>query len=130
MPSSDDMDDDHLKGLFGREHRAPDYDDAKHREAMDLMDRAMTLHRESLDIFEQAARLEQACADNVASDKHRTRGILCVSAVSLWLAAERWETARAVAEFYLGCGLLSPGFAEELHTLIRPVVLAHEVADE
>jgi hypothetical protein len=65
---------------------------------------------------ERAAEMEEAVADVVPEDRPRTRGILRVSAVSLWLQAGRPAQAAKLAERFLR-EPLAPEFARELDEL-------------
>lgn len=69
---------------------------------------------------EQAAELETRAADAVEEADVRTRGILRVSAVSLWMQAGHLERAIELGRRYLR-EPLSPGFARELHALVNDI---------
>ena len=65
-----------------------------------------------------AALLEETTASCVPDDKPRTCGILCRSAVSLWLAAGDRDHAIALGKQYLEDGSLLPGFTIEIRDLL------------
>jgi len=97
-----------------------------HRRAMALVDESRLLelagkHEAAREKLEQAAGLEEACADAAGNEKPRTRGILRVSAVSLWLSSGRLERAELVARRYLTEPLL-PGFHRELSAILSQTV--------
>ena len=58
-------------------------------------------HEAAREKFEEAAELEAKCADIVPESEPRSRGILRVSAVSLWLQAGRLGRAETIARRYL-----------------------------
>lgn len=92
-----------------------------HREAMRLAGEAELLalagrEEAARTKLEQAAELEELAASAVPESRPRTRGILRVSAVSLWLQAGRPGRAADLAEVYLGEPLDS-AFARELDEL-------------
>ncbi|MBX3273345.1 MAG: hypothetical protein KF729_23985 [Sandaracinaceae bacterium] len=99
-------------------------DDA-HDAAMAAMDRAEELAREQLleaarETYEEAAQFEQRSADAAPVDRPRTRGVLRVSAVSLWMRARRYEDAARLARRYLQ-EPLAAGYARELHELLNEI---------
>lgn len=74
-----------------------------HEEAMQLVSEAELLALEGLfetarERLERAAAAEERVADSVAVDRPRTRGILRISAVSLWLQAGRPAQAARLTE--------------------------------
>jgi hypothetical protein len=99
--------------------------DDLHRQAMELFDEArlQELHgtTESARLMlESAAELEQQCADAISDDEPRSKGIIRVGAVSLWMQAGRLETAEALARRYLTESIL-PGYYRELHKLLNDI---------
>ena len=99
--------------------------DELHRTVMALDDDAQLLdlagkHEAAREKFEQAAGLEEQCADAIGIDEPRSRGILRVSAVSLWIQAGRLDRAESAARRYLGEPLL-PGFHRELSDLLERI---------
>lgn len=98
-------------------------DDDLHRQAMELFDEARmhTLQgaiESARAILESAAELEQQCADAIGDEEPRSRGIIRVGAVSLWMQAGRFDTAEALAKRYLSESMLS-GYHGELQKLLR-----------
>lgn len=94
-----------------------------HNKAMVLADEAQRLRIEgkyeaAWQKFEQAAALEEQCADE--ADEPRTRGILCVSAVSLWMESGRLDRAESVACRYLAEKNL-PDFRRELSCMLGQI---------
>jgi len=69
------------------------------------------------DRYEAAAELEERCVETVGTDEPRTRGILSVSAVSMWIDAGRFEHAEELVRRYLR-GSLGAGFQRELVKLL------------
>jgi len=65
---------------------------------------------------EAAALLEEIAAERVPDDKPRVRGLLCRSAVSLWLMAGDRDHAIAFAQQLMG--QLLPGFAADIRRLL------------
>jgi hypothetical protein len=99
--------------------------DDLHRRAMELFDEArlQELHgatESARMILESAAVLEQQCADTIGDDEPRSRGIIRVGAVSLWMQSGRLETAEALARRYLTESIL-PGYYRELHKLLNDI---------
>jgi hypothetical protein len=99
--------------------------DDLHRQAMELFDEArlQELHgatESARMILESAAALEQQCADTIGDDEPRSRGIIRVGAVSLWMQSGRLETAEALARRYLTESIL-PGYYRELHKLLNDI---------
>lgn len=66
--------------------------------------------------LERAAEHEERAADDAREDRPRTRGILRISAVSLWLQAGHPTRAVTLASRYLA-DPLDPTFARELDEL-------------
>ena len=66
--------------------------------------------------LERAAEHEERAADAAPEDRPRTRGILRISAVSLWLQAAHPTRAVTLASRYLS-DPLEPAFARELDEL-------------
>mgnify|MGYP001222914804 FL=1 len=92
-----------------------------HDDAMRLVSEAELLTLEGLlengpEKPERAAEAEERAANAVPEDRPRTRGILRVSAVSLWLQAGRPAQAAMLAERYLAEPLAAE-FARELDEL-------------
>jgi hypothetical protein len=89
---------------------------------MDLVDEARLLEARGTseaarEKYEIAAALEERCADAAVVDEPRSRGILRVSAVSIWLQAGALDHAESLARRYLS-EPVSPGFHRELHELL------------
>lgn len=96
-----------------------------HRQAMDLVDEARLLEARvspeaARQKYEEAAELEEHCADAAGVDEPRSRGILRISAVSIWAQAGRLDHAEALARRYLAEPLL-PGFYRELYELLTEI---------
>jgi hypothetical protein len=96
-----------------------------HRAVMALDDEAQLLdlagkHEAAREKLEQAAELEERCADAIGVGEPRSRGILRVSAVSLWMQAGRLDRAESAARRYLAEALL-PGFHRELSDLLARI---------
>lgn len=99
--------------------------DQTHRRAMERVDGARAALsagrvKKARDLFEEAADLEERAVEALSSDTPRTRGILCVSAVSMRREAGELARARELARRYLDEGL-SPGFAREMHVLLAEI---------
>ena len=93
-----------------------------HRRAMALVDEARVCEMQgrfeaAREAYEEAAGLEQRCVDAASANAPRTRDILRVSAVSMWLEAGRYDDAEALAQRCLFEPVL-PGFHRELHELL------------
>lgn len=72
-------------------------------------------------LFGSAARAEAAAFEAVARDRPRTRGILAISAASLWFKSDNLEAAEQFAHQALGDSDL-PGFArQELRELLQSI---------
>ena len=97
--------------------RPEDSRDKRHSAAMALADRGDELRRSALGFYAEAAALEEQAANAVPVDQPRTRGVLRVSAASLWAQAERWEHATALIHRYLN-EPLGEGFKNELRILL------------
>ena len=100
-------------------------DQTLHDRAMALFDDARLLElrgapEAARDKYEQAAALEEQCVETVGADEPRSRGILSVSAVSLWMNAGRLDHAEDLVRRYLA-GPLGPGFHRELVELLGEV---------
>jgi hypothetical protein len=96
-----------------------------HDRALERMDRGDALIREGRleagrEEYERAADLEQQAADTVPEEQPRTRGILRVAAVSLWMRAGRLLEAAGLARRYLGASILT-GYARQLHELLSAI---------
>jgi len=99
--------------------------DDLHRRATELDGAARLLdlagkHDAARERFGQAAELEERAADAIGIKQPRTRGILRVGAVSLWMQAHRFERAAAVARRYLA-EPLGAGFHRELAALLARI---------
>lgn len=97
----------------------------EHREAMEAVDRAEALVRNgeleaARGELVRAAELEQTAADGAPVDRPKTRGILRISAVSLWARAGKLGRASELARRYL-CEPIARGFARELHVLLNEI---------
>lgn len=101
------------------------FDDVRHRESEELAFFAERAERagnltQALADFAKAAALEEANALDVPGTQARVRTLLGISAVSLWLRAERWDDAARA-----GCALLSrpdeltPDGGRELRLLVE-----------
>ncbi len=92
-----------------------------HEDAMRLVSEAELLALEGLletarERLVRAAHAEERAADAAPEDRPRTRGILRVSAVSLWLQAGRPARAAELAARYLQ-EPIAPAFGRELDEL-------------
>lgn len=90
-----------------------------HHAAMELLAHAELLEDDASaahELLRAAAEVEQRVADRVPEDRARTRGVLRVSAVSIWLRAGEAARAGALAARYLA-EPIGPGFARELREL-------------
>lgn len=92
-----------------------------HRQAMAFHDEARLLERRALEKYRAAAELEERYAD-VAGEQQRprSRGILRISAVSLWIAAGDLDRGEELARRYLQEPLL-PGYRGELRKLLGEI---------
>jgi len=77
-------------------------------------------HELARDKYRNAAVLEERCADAADEGEPRTRGILRVSAVSMWVQAGELDRGEALARRYLKEPLL-PGFHRELYELLGEI---------
>lgn len=66
----------------------------------------------SLEWFRKAAELEQKALSDIPADKPRTRGVVAISASSLWLNSESYDEAESIALDVLRDNTL-PDFARE-----------------
>jgi hypothetical protein len=109
------------------------FDDPRHRRSEELAFEAEHAERSGdLDTaarkYAEAASLEEDNALAVPADAPRVRGLLAVSAVALWLRAERWDdAARAGCTFLARPDLLTSGGRTELQSLIDRAWRASEV---
>ena len=99
--------------------------EALHGRAMDLFDEGRTLQlrgapEAAREKFEAAALLEEECVATVADDEPRSRGIVCVGAVSLFLRAGRLDHAEELVRRYTA-GAIGPGFHRELLELLNEI---------
>lgn len=83
------------------------FDDPRHRASEERTDAAQSAEwagdfETAKSLYAEAARLEEAHAFDVPGDDPRLRAMFGVSAVALWLRAERWDDAARV-----GCALLA-----------------------
>lgn len=101
------------------------FDDPRHRESEELAFLAERAERsgdvvKALAGFARAAELEEANALDVPGAQAKVRTLLGISAVSLWLRAERWgEAARAGCAFLAHPGSLTPDGRQELRLLVE-----------
>jgi hypothetical protein len=96
-----------------------------HDQAMELFDRARLLDlrgapEAARETYDAAAELEERAADAVPESEPRTRGILRVGAVTLWVQAGKLARAESLARRYLAEPLL-PGFHRELHAMLNDI---------
>lgn len=96
-----------------------------HHQAMALDDEARLLeldgqHELARERYRKAAELEERCADAAGQGEPRTRGILRVSAVSMWMQARELDRGEALARRYLKEPLL-PGYYRELYGLLGEI---------
>lgn len=69
--------------------------------------------------YAEAAKLEEENALDVPGDVPRVRSVLAISAVVLWLRAEKWEeAARAGCAFLAAPHALTPDAVRELRSLV------------
>lgn len=93
-----------------------------HRQAEDWFVQAERFEREGdLDsashAYRQAADCEVAAFQSVPTSRPRIRGILAVSAVSLYQRAGTWEVGIRFAEAFLNHGDLPKFYRRQLHIL-------------
>lgn len=96
-----------------------------HERAMEIFDDARLLElrgapEAAREKYEAAAELEEHAAELVTTSEPRTRGILRVGAVSLWMQAGKLERADTLARRYLS-EELAPGFHREIHELLNDI---------
>jgi len=96
-----------------------------HDRAMEIFDEARLLElrgtpEAAREKYEAAAEIEEHAADLAAKNEPRTRGILRIGAVSLWMQAGKLEHADGLARRYLSEELAS-GFHRELHELLNDI---------
>lgn len=85
-------------------------------------------HVSALSQYAEAARLEEENALEIPGDAPRVRGVLAISAVALWLRAERWdEAARAGCAFLASPGMLTADGLHELQSLVDRAWRAREL---
>ncbi len=78
--------------------------------------------------YAEAAALEEANALDVPGEVPRVRSVLAISAVALWLRAERWdEAARAGCTFLAAPEMLTPDTRRELESLVDRAWRSREV---
>lgn len=102
-----------------------------HRRAERLMHEAERkaargLARESRGLYREAAAAEARTVTHVPADRHRTRGILAVSAVALFCKAHAFDEAIAHAREYLADDALPPFARDQLRELLRDSERAQE----
>jgi len=100
--------------------------DEHHDKAMELADEADATTRAGRgelgrEQFRDAAVLEEEAVAHVLEDQPRARGILSVSAVSLWMSAGELERAADLARRYRDS--VTPGFARQLDELLGQIEL-------
>ncbi len=76
-------------------------------------------HQEAVQAFAQAAVLEEAVAREVPSESLRVRGLLAISAVSLWYKASDFSRAKRLAYTFLAANDLSERDQADLETLVE-----------
>jgi hypothetical protein len=82
----------------------------------------------ALERYAEAAALEEENARDVPGDVPRVRTVLAISAVALWLRAERWdEAARAGCGFLATPHMLTPDGRGELQSLVDRAWRAREL---
>jgi hypothetical protein len=85
-------------------------------------------HASALSQYAEAARLEEENALEIPGDVPRVRGVLAISAVALWLRAQRWdEAARAGCAFLALPSMLTADGLRELQALVERAWRAHEL---
>lgn len=100
------------------------FNDERHRSSEELAFVAEREERKSdlpaaLTHYAESARLEEECALAVPGDVPKIRELFAVSAVSLWLRAERWgEAARAGCAFLAQPDKLTPDGVRAIQKLV------------
>lgn len=100
------------------------FDDALHRRSEELGFLAERCERTgdlaaALDHYAESARLEEQHAQAIPGDLPKVRELFAVSAVALWLRAERWdEAARAGCAFLAHPEMLTPDGVRAIQKLI------------
>jgi hypothetical protein len=96
-----------------------------HHRAMAIFDEGRLLElrgapEAARDKYEAAAALEEQCVEAAGNGEPRSRGILCVSAVSMWMRAGHFDHAEDLLRRYLA-DAHGPGFHRELMELLGEV---------
>jgi len=100
------------------------FDDPRHRHSEELVFRAERAERKgeitvALADYAEAARLEEESAQDIPGDVPDVRELFAVSAVSLWLRAERWsEASRAGCAFLGQPDKLTPSGSRAIQDLV------------
>jgi hypothetical protein len=110
-----------------------------HRRAEGLMGRAELIERADPDearrLYLEAAELETEVFARIPASRPRTRGIIAVSAVSLYWRAGAQDEVERLAREYLACTEIPEYFRHQLAKLVanrdpaRPGVAADGVTD-
>ena len=100
------------------------FDDPRSHEADDLSLQAELLerrgeHADARELYRRAAVLEEALARETPTASPRVRGVLAISAVSLWSAAGALPRAIGLADEFLGAPELPTGERESLAKLAQ-----------
>jgi len=110
------------------------FDDLRHRRSEELAFFAERTERSgdlpsALTQYAEAAELEERNALDVPEELPRVRGVLAISAVALWLRAERSdEAARAGCAFLATPSALTPDGRQELQSLVDRAWRSDELA--
>lgn len=100
------------------------FNDARHRRSEELAFFAERAERKgdlqaALAQYGESARLEEECALEIPGDVPKIRTLLAISAVALWLRAERWsEAARAGCAFLAQPDKLTPDGVRAIQKLV------------
>lgn len=106
-----------------------------HREAEKLMSEAERLHRHGMCssarlFYQHAADCEVDAFCTVPTSRRRTRGILAVSAVSLYQRAHAWEQGIQAAKAFLAGADLPRFHRQQLQILLMEMELQASAAAE
>ena len=111
------------------------FDDPRHRRSEELAFFAEGAERRgerpaALAQYLEAARLEEEHALAIPGEVPRNRELFAVSAVALWLAAERWDEAvRAGSAFLAQPEKLTPDGVRAIQELVDSARQSADVAD-
>jgi hypothetical protein len=99
--------------------------DELHDRAMETFDEARLFElrgspEAAREKYEIAAALEEKCVEGIGDDEPRSRGILSVSAVSLWIHAGNLDHAEQFVRRYVSSNT-GPGFQRELFELLNDI---------